>query len=99
MNIKKLFTKTYRDLFIPLIIEQAFLTLIANFNVFLFSFFSDGTVAAIGISDQILNIGAMVANIVVLGSTILIIQHADKNNLSYVRSVIKESVSLNTNRA
>ena len=95
MNIKKLFTKTYRDLFIPLIIEQAFLTLIANFNVFLFSFFSDGTVAAIGISDQILNIGAMVANIVVLGSTILIIQHADKNNLSYVRSVIKESVSLN----
>lgn len=92
---KKLFTKTYRDLFFPLIIEQIFLTLIANFNVFLFSLFNDQMVAAIGISDQVLNIGAMVTNVVILGSTILILQHADRSNTSYSKRVIKESLLLN----
>ncbi|WP_296142771.1 MATE family efflux transporter [uncultured Anaerococcus sp.] len=91
----KLFTKEYQNLFWPLLVEQIFLTLIGNFNVFLFSLFNDQMVAAIGISDQLLNIFAMITNIVVLGASILIIQNADKSRLSYVKSILKESVILN----
>lgn len=92
---KKLFTKEYKDLFWPLLVEQIFLTLIGNFNVFLFSLFNDQMVAAIGISDQLLNIFAMITNIVVLGASILIIQNAEKSRLTYVKSILKESVILN----
>ena len=92
---RKLFTKEYQNLFWPLLLEQIFLTLIGNFNVFLFSLFNDQMVAAIGISDQLLNIFAMITNIVVLGASILIIQNADKSRLSYVKSILKESVILN----
>ena len=92
---KKLFTKEYTDLFWPLLVEQIFLTLIGNFNVFLFSLFNDQMVAAIGISDQLLNIFAMITNIVVLGASILIIQNAEKSRLTYVKSILKESVILN----
>lgn len=92
---KKLFTKEYKDLFWPLLVEQIFLTLIGNFNVFLFSLFNDQMVAAIGISDQLLNIFAMITNIVVLGASILIIQNAEKSRLAYVKSILKESVILN----
>ncbi|WP_394019259.1 MATE family efflux transporter [Anaerococcus cruorum] len=92
---KKLFTKEYTDLFWPLLVEQIFLTLIGNFNVFLFSLFNDQMVAAIGISDQLLNIFAMITNVVVLGASILIIQNAEKSRLTYVKSILKESVILN----
>ena len=92
---KKLFTKEYKDLFWPLLVEQIFLTLIGNFNVFLFSLFNDQMVAAIGISDQLLNIFAMITNIVVLGASILIIQNAEKSRLTYVKSILKESIILN----
>ena len=91
----KLFTKEYQNLFWPLLVEQIFLTLIGNFNVFLFSLFNDQMVAAIGISDQLLNIFAMITNIVVLGASILIIQNADKTRLRYVKSILKESGILN----
>ena len=60
---KKLFTKEYKGLFWPLLVEQIFLTLIGNFNVFLFSLFNDQMVAAIGISDQLLNIFAMISTV------------------------------------
>lgn len=92
---KKLFTKEYKDLFWPLLVEQIFLTLIGNFNVFLFSLFNDQMVAAIGISDQLLNIFAMITNIVVLGASILIIQNAEKSRMAYVKSILKESIILN----
>ena len=92
---RKLFTKEYQNLFWPLLLEQIFLTLIGNFNVFLFSLFNDQMVAAIGISDQLLNIFAMITNIVVLGASILIIQNAEKSRLAYVKSILKESVILN----
>lgn len=95
MNINKLFNKTYRDLYVPLLIEQVFLTLIGNFNVFLFSLFNDQMVAAIGISDQLLNIFTMLTNIVVLGASILIIQNADFKRMDYVKSIFRESLILN----
>ncbi|MBP2070151.1 MULTISPECIES: MATE family efflux transporter [Anaerococcus] len=95
MRTNKLFTSQYKELFLPLIVEQLFLTLIGNFNVFLFSLFNDQMVAAIGISDQLLNIFAMITNIVVLGASILIIQNADKSRIEYVKSILKESVILN----
>ncbi|WP_394024383.1 MATE family efflux transporter [Anaerococcus martiniensis] len=92
---RKLFTKEYKNLFWPLLLEQIFLTLIGNFNVFLFSLFNDQMVAAIGISDQLLNIFAMITNIVVLGASILVIQNAEKSRMAYVKSILKESVILN----
>lgn len=96
MNRKgKLFTKKYNDIFIPLIIEQIFLTLIGNFNVFLFSLFNDQMVATIGISDRLLTIFGMVTNVVVLGASILIIQNADESRIEYVKSIFKESIVLN----
>lgn len=91
----KLFTKKYNDIFIPLIIEQIFLTLIGNFNVFLFSLFNDQMVATIGISDRLLTIFSMVTNIVVLGASILIIQNANESRVGYVKSIFKESIVLN----
>ena len=92
---RKLFTKNYKDIFLPLLVEQIFLTLIGNFNVFLFSLFNDELVAAIGISDQLLNVLTMITNIVVLGASILIIQNADRKRLYYIKSIFRESVILN----
>lgn len=94
-NTDKLFTDKYRRIFLPLLLEQIFLTLIGNFNVFLFSLFNDQMVAAIGISDQLLNIFTMVTNIVVLGASILIIQNAEEARIKYVKAIFKESVILN----
>ena len=92
---RKLFTKNYKDIFLPHLVEQIFLTLIGNFNVFLFSLFNDELVAAIGISDQLLNVLTMITNIVVLGDSILIIQNADRKRLYYIKSIFRESVILN----
>ena len=56
----------------PLVIEQLFMMLIGNVNVFLFSLYNDQFVAAISLADQVLAIGGMALGIVSLGGIVLL---------------------------
>ena len=76
-------------------VEQVFMMLIGNVNVFLFSLYNDQIVAAIGLADQVLAIGTMAMGIVSLGATILFLQNADLDRLDYFQGVARQSFLLN----
>lgn len=92
---KKKIWSQYRSLVFPLLIEQIFMMLIGNFNVFLLSLYNDQAVAATGIADQILSVGTMAMGIVSLGSTVLILQNADEKRVGYIQSTIRQAFFLN----
>lgn len=79
----------------PLMVEQLFMMLIGNVNVYLFSLYSDQMVAAIGLSDQVLAIATMAMGIVSLGSTIMFLQNADEKRLSFVQGIARQTLVLN----
>lgn len=87
--------KEYTHLLWPLLIEQIFMMLIGNVNVLLLSMYTDQAVAATGIADQVLAIGTMAMGIISLGSTILFLQHADRDESQYVSAIVKNSAFLN----
>ncbi|MGX7107949.1 MATE family efflux transporter [Facklamia miroungae] len=93
--VAKKLKNDYFHLLWPLLIEQVFMMLIGNVNIFLYSRYNDQVVAAIGIADQILVIGTMAMGIVSLGSTILFLQNAADDQLPYLRGVVRQSVFLN----
>lgn len=86
---------TYRKMLFPLMIEQLFMMLIGNVNVYLFSLYSDQAVAATGLADQILAIGTMAMGIISLGSVVLFLQNADDKKLSYIQGVTRQTIVLN----
>ena len=85
----------YGHLLWPLLVEQLFMMLIGNVNVYIFSMYNDQVVAAIGIADQVLVIGTMAMGIVSLGSTILFLQNADHGRLKYFQAVARQTIILN----
>ena len=89
------FPKDYYLLLWPLLIEQLFMMLIGNVNVYIYSLYSDRIVASIGIADQIMIIGTMAMGIVSLGSTILFLQNAEKSRLSYSQAVARQTILFN----
>lgn len=93
--LKKQNRAEFGQLFYPLLIEQIFMMLIGNVNVFLFSLYNDQAVAATGIADQLLSIGTMAMGIVSLGSTILFLQNAEDKQLPYIRGVARQTILLN----
>lgn len=76
----------YGHLLWPLLVEQLFMMLIGNVNVYIFSLYNDQVVAAIGLADQVLVIGTMAMGIVSLGSTILflICWEAVSDSISFI---------------
>lgn len=74
----------------PLVIEQLFMMLIGNVNVFLFSLYNDQFVAAIGLADQVLAIGGMALGIVSLGGIVLLLRHADEDEVHIVQRIIRQ---------
>lgn len=91
----KAFNADYRHLVWPLMVEQLFMILIGNINVLIFSYYSDQVVAAIGLAEQVLVIGTMFMGIVGLGSTILFLQNAADDRLSYFQGVARQTLILN----
>ncbi len=85
----------YYHLLWPLLIEQVFMMLIGNLNVYIYSLYSDQIVASIGISDQVMAIATMAMGIVSLGSTILFLQNADQSRLKYFQAVVRQTLVLN----
>lgn len=85
----------YQQLLFPLLIEQIFMMLIGNVNVFLLSLYNDQAVAAAGLSDQVLAIGTMAMGIVSLGSTVLFLQNADEAQIKQVQSISRMTIILN----
>lgn len=85
----------YGHLLWPLLVEQLFMMLIGNVNVYIFSLYNDQVVAAIGLADQVLVIGTMAMGIVSLGSTILFLQNADSDRLPYFQGVARQTIILN----
>ncbi|EKU93905.1 MATE family multidrug exporter [Alloiococcus otitis] len=95
MTSFKALDREYRHLLYPLLIEQIFLMLIGNVNVFLMSQVADRAVAATGIADQVMSIGTMAMGIITLGSTILMLRLADPDQLGPIQSIFKQTVVLN----
>lgn len=87
--------ESYGRLLWPILIEQIFMMLIGNVNVFLLSLYTDQAVAATGLADQVLSIGTMAMGIVSLGSTILFLQNAEDKRLPYVQGVTRQTLALN----
>lgn len=85
----------YGHLLWPLLVEQLFMMLIGNVNVYIFSKYNDQVVAAIGLADQVLVIGTMAMGIVSLGSTILFLQNANDDRLPYFKGVARQTIILN----
>ncbi|MDK8502360.1 MATE family efflux transporter [Aerococcus sp. UMB1112A] len=94
-DIKQAKIKKFKNLFLPILIEQVFMMLIMNVNVFLISLVNDRAIALTGLTDQIIAIGQLLLGIVSLGSTILFLQNADKVHLDYIRKIFQQSLLLN----
>lgn len=86
---------SYSRLLFPLVIEQIFMMLIGNVNVYLFSLYSDQVVAATGLADQLLVIGTMAMGIISLGSVVLFLQNATEKQLPYMQGVARQTIFLN----
>lgn len=82
-------------IFIPILIEQFFQTLIGNVDILLLSRYSDDAVAAVGIANQIIVIGAMILSVVSIGTLILLSQLYGASNKDKTKLVIKNSIYLN----
>ncbi|WP_124059119.1 MATE family efflux transporter [Vaginisenegalia massiliensis] len=93
--IKPKLPKAYFPLLWPLLIEQVFMMIIGNVNVYIYSLYSDQIVASIGIADQVTSVGTMAMGIVSLGSTILFLQNAESSRLSYFQAVARQTMWLN----
>lgn len=87
--------ETYWRLLWPTLIEQIFMMLIGNVNVFLLSLYTDQAVAATGLADQVLSIGTMAMGIVSLGSAILYLQNAGDKRLPYIQGITRQTLALN----
>ena len=94
-DIKQSIIQKFKNLFLPILIEQVFMMLIMNVNVFLISSVNDQAIALTGLTDQIIAIGQLLLGIVSLGSTILFLQNADKGHLDYIRKIFQQSLLLN----
>lgn len=89
-----IFESDYLNIVSPLIVEQLFMMLIGNVNVFLFSLYDDRFVAAIGLADQVLAIGTMALGIVSLGSIVLLLRHASDDEVDLVQQISRQSFIL-----
>lgn len=67
-------------LFLPILIEQLFVTFVSNVDTILLSKYSDEAVAAVGLSLPIIKIGTLFLFIVATGSTILLTQLSQKKD-------------------
>ncbi|SHH45616.1 MATE family efflux transporter [Clostridium grantii] len=75
---------------------QTFLTLLmGNVNVFMLSHFSDKAVGAVGVSNQIIAMLAVLYNVVAMGTAILITQYLGAENRSMAKKVSQVSLLMN----
>lgn len=95
INSKLVFEPEFNKLFFPLLIEQFFMTLIGNVNVFLYSMLGDDIVASISLADQVLAIGSMAVGIIGLGTSILFLRNSDEGKLGYISLVARQGFLLN----
>ncbi|XJS10192.1 MATE family efflux transporter [Aerococcaceae bacterium WGS1372] len=85
----------FRKLFFPIVIEQLFGMLLGSIDVLMLSQYSDASVAATGLSNQLINVGLMILGIASLGSGILLMQTAGTHDQSEVSLIIRHGVDLN----
>lgn len=85
----------FRTLFFPIVIEQLFGMLLGSIDVLMLSQYSDASVAATGLSNQLINVGLMILGIASLGSGILLMQTAGTRDKQEVSMIIRHGVYLN----
>ena len=64
----------FKYLFIPILIEQLFQLLLGNMDVLMLSQYSDNSVAAVGLANQIIIVTTMIYGFVNIGTTIQLTQ-------------------------
>lgn len=95
LDDKKAHIIKYFPIFIPILIEQVFQTLIGSFDTIVLSKYSDNAVAAVGIANQIMVIGTMILGIVGIGTLIIITQLSETCQNDRIAYIIKSSLYLN----
>ena len=86
---------TFRYLFIPILIEQLFILLLQNMDIVMLSQYSDGSVAAVGLANQIIIVTTMIYGIINVGTTIQLTQLSSTSNYKSSSKVVSHSIYLN----
>ena len=84
MNVYKDSTKVVFKMSIPIFIELLLQLLVGNIDQFMVSQYSQASVAAIGNSNQIMNILIIVLNVMSVASTVLVSQYIGANETNKV---------------
>lgn len=79
----------------PIFIEILLIMLLGSVDVFMLSRYSDGTVAAVGVVNQLLSLVFLLFNITTLGTSVLCAQYLGAEQKDSVKQVIGVSVLVN----
>lgn len=79
----------------PIFIETLLIMLLGSVDVFMLSRYSDGTVAAVGVVNQLLNLVFLLFGITTLGTSVLCAQYLGAEQKDSVKQVIGVSLLVN----
>lgn len=85
-----LFTLTW-----PIFVEVLLYMLMGNADTLMLSYYSDDAVAAVGVSNQILNLSIVMFGFVATGSALLIAQYLGANNIKDAAEVSVVAIAVN----
>ncbi|WP_156289835.1 MATE family efflux transporter [Oceanobacillus salinisoli] len=88
-------TTTFKALFIPILVEQLFILLLQNMDILMLSQYSDESVAAVGLANQLIIVATMVYGFINIGTTIQLTQLSGANNKEQSGKIICQSIYLN----
>ncbi len=86
---------TFKFLFIPLLIEQFFQLLLGNMDVLMLSQYSDKSVAAVGLANQIIVVTTMIYGFINIGTTIQLTQLSGMSQKEKSAKVVVHAFYLN----
>lgn len=85
----------FKFLFIPLLIEQFFQLLLGNMDVLMLSQYSDNSVAAVGIANQLIVVTTMIYGFINIGTTIQLTQLSSTGHKEKSAKVVSHAFYLN----
>ncbi|TQR05522.1 MATE family efflux transporter [Psychrobacillus soli] len=86
---------TFKFLFIPLLVEQLFQLLLGNMDVLMLSQYSDNSVAAVGLANQILVVTTMIYGFINIGTAIQLTQLSTIDQQERSAKVVSQAFYLN----
>ena len=89
-------TVTFWFLFWPLLIEQFFQLLLGNVDIFMLSHYSDESVSAVGLANQLLVVASLIFGFVSIGTSVILVQLQAGQKLKQASLVTNHAFVLNS---